>query len=319
MSAQVTLQIEGQPERVIPLGAIFSIGRGSNNDLVLPDGRASRNHAVIRLQGDHAYCLLDLGSSNGTLLNGRRVTIPCTLKNGDVIQVASGTLRFESAEAAAPTERAPEEAQGDMRTEVAFTSETVSILVVDIRGYTTMSEKLSAEVLSRVVGRWFQQAQDVIERHGGSVDKFIGDAVMAFWLKARTEGDRRHVVDPLQAAQDLLALAEKFDSELAAETSSLLRFRIGCGINCGQAILGNIGVDARRDFTAVGDSVNVAFRLEKLCKEIQRPLLLSEEVRKAAGDAFAFEDLGPQKVRGKARDVRVFSIKPTESTAEAPH
>lgn len=308
MSARVTLQIEGQEERVIPLGAIFSIGRGPTNDLVLPDGRASRNHAVIRLQGDHAYYLLDLGSSNGTMLNGRRVTIPCALKNGDVIQVASGTLRFESAEEAPAPAAAADDTAGDIRTEVAFTSETVSILVVDIRNYTGLSEALPAESLSRVVGRWFQQAQEIIERNGGSIDKFIGDAVMAFWLKARTEGDNRHAVGPIQAAIELLGVASQFDQEVAAESPNL-GFRIGCGINCGQAIMGNIGVDARRDFTAVGDSVNVAFRLEKLCKDLKRPIILSDDLRKAAADAFVFEDLGPQKVRGKSHDVQVFSVK----------
>jgi adenylate cyclase len=308
MSAQVTLQIEGQPERVIPLGAIFSIGRGPGNDVVLPDGRASRNHAVIRLQGDHAYYLLDLGSSNGTMLNGRRVTIPCALKNGDVVQIASGTFRFESIEEAPPAEAPVEDATGDMRTEVAFSSETVSILVVDIRNYTGLSEALPAESLSRVVGRWFQQTQEIIERNGGSIDKFIGDAVMAFWLKARTEGDNRHVVGPIQTALEMVALAEGFNQEVVA-TSPALGFRVGCGINCGQAIMGNIGVDARRDFTAVGDSVNVAFRLEKLCKELKREIVLSEDLVKAAGDAFTFEDLGPQKIRGKAQDLRVFSVK----------
>lgn len=310
MSARVTLQIEGQPERVIPLGAIFSIGRGPGNDLVLPDGRASRNHAVIRLQGDRTYYLLDLGSSNGTTLNGRRVTIPCALKNGDIVQVASGTLRFESAEEAPPPEAPAEDATGDIRTEVAFSSETVSILVVDIRNYTRLSELLPAETLSRVVGRWFQQAQEIIERNGGSIDKFIGDAVMAFWLKARTEGDTRHAVGPIQTAMEMVALAEEFNQEVVA-ASPALGFQVGCGINCGQAIMGNIGVDARRDFTAVGDSVNVAFRLEKLCKELKREIVLSEEVVKAVGDAFAFEDLGPQKIRGKAQDVRVFSVKRT--------
>ena len=310
MSAQVTLQIEGQTERVIPLGAIFSIGRGPGNDIVLPDGRASRNHAVIRLQGDRAYYLLDLGSSNGTMLNGRRVTIPCALKNGDVVQIASGTFRFESIEEASPAESPVEDATGDMRTEVAFSSETVSILVVDIRNYTGLSEALPAESLSRVVGRWFQQTQEIIERNGGSIDKFIGDAVMAFWLKARTEGDNRYAVGPIQTALEMVALAEGFNQEVVA-ASPALGFRVGCGINCGQAIMGNIGVDARRDFTAVGDSVNVAFRLEKLCKELKREIVLSEDLVKAAGDAFAFEDLGPQKIRGKAQDLRVYSVKLT--------
>jgi pSer/pThr/pTyr-binding forkhead associated (FHA) protein len=94
MSAELTVNIEGKPPRVVPLGSIFSIGRGPGNDLVINDSRASRNHAVIRLQADKQYYVLDQGSSNGTLLNGRRITIPSALKSGDEIQIANHQLAF---------------------------------------------------------------------------------------------------------------------------------------------------------------------------------------------------------------------------------
>ncbi len=306
MSVHLTLRIEGRPDQAIPLGAIFSVGRGPTNDLVIQDSRASRNHAVIRLQGDHAYYLLDLGSSNGTLLNGKRVTIPCTLKSEDEIQIANARLIFSGA-----TEtplRPPETPQEEMRTEMAFSSETVSILVVDIRNYTGLSEKIPAEALSRIVGRWFHEVEGIIDRNNGSIDKFIGDAVMAFWLKARTEGNNQHAVGPVRAAIEMVKLAESFHQQILASHPNL-GFHVGCGVNCGQAILGNVGVDSRRDFTAVGDCVNVAFRLESLCKQLNHPIVVSEEIRHVAGDAFVFEDLGPQKVKGKSQDIRVFAVK----------
>ncbi len=307
MNAELTLLVEGKPSQKIVIDALFSIGRGPSNDLVINDTRASRNHAVIRLQGDKLYCLLDLGSSNGTLLNGRRVTIPSMLKTGDEIQIANHRIYFshKASEKLSPVE---EEPMDGMRTQVEFTSEMVSILVIDIRNYTTLSETIPAEYLSRIVGKWFQAVKQVIERHNGSIDKFIGDAVMAFWLKARTEGDKNYVLGPIQSAVELVNLAKTFHQELSSNHPASA-FRIGCGIHAGRATLGNIGVDARRDFTAVGDSVNIAFRLESLSKELKRPIILSEEVKKAAGDKFQYEDLGMQKVKGKAQDLRVFTIK----------
>ncbi len=306
MNAQLTLQVEGRPDKVVPLGAIFSIGRGPSNDLVINDTRASRNHAVIRLQGDRAYSLLDLGSSNGTLLNGKRVTIPCSLKTGDEIRIANACLVFTGgSQESASSEDAPET---EMRTEMAFTSETVSILVVDIRNYTVLSEGIPGDFLSRLVGRWFQEVSGIIEKNNGSIDKFIGDAVMALWLKTRTEGNKQHITGPIRAAVEMVGLAQSFHKELTSAYPTF-SFHVGCGVNCGQAILGNVGVDARRDFTTVGDCVNVAFRLETLCKELGRPIVVSEEIRRAAGDAFPFEDLGPQKVKGKSKDLQVFGVK----------
>lgn len=302
MSAELTIKIEGKSSQKITLSSIFSMGRGSGNDLVINDSRASRNHAVIRLQGDKLYYLVDLGSSNGTLLNGRRVTIPLALKSGDEIQIANYRLSFTH-----ETPSEVSEPNHEMRTQVEFTSETVSILVVDIRNYTTLSEAIPTEDLSRLVGKWFQNAGLIIERNGGSIDKFIGDAVMAFWLKARTEGDKNYILGPLRTAVELVQLANTFHRQLSSQYPDF-SFQVGCGINSGRAVLGNLGVDARRDFTATGDCVNVAFRLESLCKELKKTIIVSEDVRNAAGDHFSFEDLGLHKVKGKSQDLRVFSV-----------
>ncbi|MBI4026820.1 MAG: FHA domain-containing protein [Verrucomicrobia bacterium] len=307
MNAELILHVEGQTPRTLGVGPVFSIGRGPSNDLVINDTRASRNHAVIRLQGDKAYYLVDLGSSNGTILNGRRVTIPSGLKSGDEIQIANHRLLFQHAAAA------PETAQSDghpeeMRTQVEFTSETVSILVVDIRNYTGLSEAIPAEDLSKIVGKWFQEVGLIIERHNGSIDKFIGDAVMAFWLKAHTEGDNNYVMGPLRSAVEMVNLSNDFHKQLSSRYPNF-GFRVVCAINAGRAILGSMGADQRRDFTAVGDCVNVAFRIESLCKELQRFIIVSDEVKNAAGNEFEFEDLGFQRVKGKSQDVRVFAIK----------
>jgi len=306
MSAELSIHIEGQTSQNVTLGPLFSIGRGNSNDLPIQDSRASRQHAVIRLQSDQVYYLIDFGSANGTWLNERRVTIPSALKSGDKIQVANCVIEFTdlSAAGAAASQPSPDE----MRTQLEFTTETISILVVDIRNYTGLSEAIPAEDLSRIVGGWFKDVGQIIEQHGGSIDKFIGDAVMAIWLKAKTEGNMNHVTGPLRSAKEMVRLARTYHEKLVAQFPDF-GFAIGCGINTGKAIMGNVGVDSRRDVTVVGDCVNVAFRIESLCRELKHPIILSDEVKNAAGEEFDFEDLGSQRVKGKSHDLRVFALK----------
>ncbi|MDD2707849.1 MAG: adenylate/guanylate cyclase domain-containing protein [Verrucomicrobiae bacterium] len=275
------------------------MGRGTGNDLVLQDTMASRTHAVIRQQSDKNYYLVDLGSSNGTFLNNRRVTIPVALKNSDAIQIGNCHIEFVTAQAV----EAPAADDGDeMRTQVSLKQETISILVMDIRNYTGLSEGIPAEQLSKIVGKWFNQVQSIIEQHGGGIDKFIGDAVMAIWRKANTQGDLSYITGPLESAREMIVAARDYHQMIVCDYPKY-GFAVGCGIHTGRAILGNVG-----EYTAVGDSVNVAFRIESLCKGLQRPILLSEDVQKAAPPQFSFEDLGLHKVKGKSQDIHIFSL-----------
>ena len=107
----------------------------------------------------------------------------------------------------------------------------------------------------------------------------------------------------------MLKTAESFHQQVSSQYPEF-GFRVGCGINTGKAIRGNVGVQAKPDFTAVGDCVNVAFRLESLCKEVDRTIVVSQEMRKAAGEDFQFEDLGLKKIKGKAQELHVFAVKP---------
>jgi adenylate cyclase len=309
MSAEITLYIEGQSPRTMAAGTAFSIGRAPTNDLVLNESKVSRNHAMIRLQGDKLYYVLDLGSSNGTILNGRRVSIPCALKSGDEITIAGHRMIFNHHVVETPPAEQP--ATEDLRTQVEFTSATVSILVVDIRNFTPLSESLPPEYLSKMIGEWFKEVQGIIERNGGTINKFIGDAVMCYWTKTRTEGNPLYIMGALQSAVEMVDLAKAFHQRLSSDHPKY-SFHIGCGINAGKAIMGNVGVDSLPDFTAVGDCVNVAFRVESLCKELQRPIIVTEEVAHIAvqtGDKFNFDDLGLHKLKGKTQEQRVFAIK----------
>lgn len=306
MPVELSIRLPGQEPRKVSLRGAFTIGRGSASDLVLEDARVSRGHALLRPLGRGNYFLLDLGSANGTFLNGRLVTAPVQLADGDQIVIADCTLKFE-----APDQR-PSAAQPttdhDITQETAVNTkiEGISILVVDIRDFTRLSETMPPKELPSFIGSWFRDASAVIESHGGMIDKFIGDAVMAYWLPA-ADSPAKLARGPLDSALELVETARLYHGQLSARHSAL-SFSVGCGIHMGEAVFGNIGGSARRDFTALGDCVNIAFRLESQCKELKRAIVVSEQIRTAAGDAYAFEDMGLLALKGKSNGVRAFSV-----------
>jgi len=307
MSAEVTIVCRGKTPRNYLLPVNYTIGRARGNDLVVEDPRASRNHALIRSLSGGKYYVVDLGSANGTFLNGRPVMVPAELKTGDEIQIADCVLRFSDPEGGKVANPITPSFSTTMATAVNASNETVSILVADIRNFSRLSELVPAHTLSSVVGSWFRDAGATIEQHGGVIDKFIGDAVMAYWLKGDKTRDRRFVAGPLHVARELHRLASSYHQRLLSLQIEH-GFAIGCGIHTGQAIFGNIGNATRRDFTAIGDCVNVAFRLESLCKELNRPILVSKDLAQAADDSFVFEDLGSKRMKGKAEQVHVFAL-----------
>jgi len=305
---ELSITVPGQPPRKVALQGPYSIGRGSANDLIIKDARASRGHALLRPLGRGNYFLLDLGSANGTFLNGRVVTIPVQLNDGDVIVIADTSIRFDAPDQRPITAPAPTDYDATMETAHNVSTEAVAILVADIRNFTRLSETIPPKELPAFIGSWFKDAGAVIESHGGVIDKFIGDAVMAYWLGAGEASDPKLAIGPLDSALELIETAKLYDAQLRARHPEL-SFAVGCGIHMGEAMFGNIGGSSRRDFTAIGDCVNIAFRLESLCKELQRSVVVSAEIKDAAvAGAYAFEDLGAQKLKGKANEVRAYSV-----------
>ncbi len=307
MPAELSIAVAGQVPRKVPLQGPFTIGRGSASDLILKDSRVSRGHALLRPLGRGNYFLLDLGSANGTFLNGRLVTAPVQLNDGDSIIIADCTLTFVAPDQRPITSPLASDYDSTMETAVNVSTEAISILVVDIRNFTGLSETLPPKELPSFIGAWFRDASAVIESHGGVIDKFIGDAVMAYWLGGAEAIDPRIARGPLDSALELVETARLYNGQLTARHPDL-SFSVGCGIHMGEAMFGNIGSSARRDFTAIGDCVNIAFRLESQCKEIKREIVVSEDIKSAAGDDYAFEDMGPLKLKGKTNDVRAYSV-----------
>jgi adenylate cyclase len=176
----------------------------------------------------------------------------------------------------------------------------VTLLFSDIRGFTTLSESRSPEEVIALLNRYFSLQVDVVFRHGGSLDKFIGDCIMAMWGAPLDDPDhaRRAVACALDMADTLLA----FKRELGADNTD---FDVGIGLHSGPAVVGLMGSEKRQEYTAIGDTVNLASRIEGLTKDAKRRICVSRDTADRCGDAFDFVSCGTFPVKGRAQPVEL--------------
>ena len=181
----------------------------------------------------------------------------------------------------------------------------LTVLFSDIRNFTTLSEASSPDEVVALLTRYFDRMVGAIHRSGGTLDKFIGDGIMVlFGAPNSLESSERSA---LECAHEMLLELDLFNRELAAEGKPPLK--IGIGIHAGEAIVGNIGAGERHEYTAIGDTVNSAARLEALCKEVGYPIVCSGEVRLAVGSPDFLMDCGERALKGRS-SMRVFGWNP---------
>ncbi len=182
------------------------------------------------------------------------------------------------------------------------TRRTITVLFADLRGFTTLSEANSPEMVVNLLNRFFTLMSEVIFRHGGTLDKYIGDGVLAlFGAPYATERD---AVKAVRAAIDMQRAVQQFNRELAAADQP--EIGVGIGINTGPAIVGFIGSDARLDYTAIGDAVNTAARLEHLATAGQ--ILISEHTMQAVDASVNYIVLEAVQVKGRTAKLQIGEV-----------
>ncbi len=295
MSASLSYTAEDF-DKIIPCKTVLTVGRDKNSDIVLADLMVSRNHAMIRRIGHGDYYLIDGGSSNGSYVNQQRVTMPKLLKHGDKITIGGIDFLFEQE----VTVQAEEDTMVMEDTIVHDTPEIkkITIIVADIRGFTSMSEQIPIRSLTRMMNTWFNQVSDVILKENGIVDKFIGDCVFARW--EADEDEVSTIVSALQAAVRISEVTEQLNKDFTELTEKL---HIGVGINTGAASV-STGVDN----SAMGDAVNVAFRLESATKMLGKDIVLSESAYRHFPKEYWKDQEQKIRVKGKRDPVRIFAI-----------
>lgn len=185
----------------------------------------------------------------------------------------------------------------------------VTILFSDIRRFTQLSETLPPESIVQLLNEYFEGMIEVIFSHMGTLDKFIGDGIMVEFGAPLDDGKQEeHAVRAAIAMQKELAkLRKKWVSENKPP------FEMGIGIHTGEAVLGNIGSERRIEYTAIGDAVNVAARLEQATKILQTPILISETTYLGCKDLFPFKDLGSMALPGRKEQINVYTVKLEET------
>jgi class 3 adenylate cyclase/CHASE2 domain-containing sensor protein len=178
----------------------------------------------------------------------------------------------------------------------------VSVMFADLSGFTALSGKVSPEELTRLTNEYLAYIVDAVETQGGYVDKFIGDAVMAIWGAPAPDGE--HAVRAVRAA---LASARAIDAaRLAGQARGQTGFSVKIGINSGPAVVGNVGTERRYNYTAVGETVNVASRLEGAPGVYDCAIVVGEATASLARDAFLFRELDRVRVKGREAPLTIF-------------
>jgi class 3 adenylate cyclase/CHASE2 domain-containing sensor protein len=182
----------------------------------------------------------------------------------------------------------------------------ICVLFSDVRDFTTLSENMPPHIVTRFLQRYFDRMVAAVHRYDGTVDKFIGDGMMVLF------GAPRRLEDPCgQAVKCALAMMSELDAlNVEFQREGLPTLVIGIGINYGPVTVGNIGSSERHNYSAIGDAVNVAARVEGLTKELARKIIITESVVSRIADRFHFEPLGSHKVKGHS-PVNVWGIRTT--------
>lgn len=246
-------------DRILELHGSCTLGRSEANTVALENVHLSRKHAVIQFQGAEEFWIVDLGSSNGTSVNGRRVSRPLALKNGDVIDMAGSRIEFRSVATSVST-------NGDSLDSalLSVARRDCWLMVADIIGSTQMALELSPEEVPLVTGGWFKTCRELIEEYGGQMNQYLGDGFLCYWDD--TPDSKGQVFGALR---DLVFL----------QKSASPPFRVV--LHRGMAA--SDSVPAMTDPSVQDPRVNFVFRMEKIAGSFQDNILCSEDAWKALG------------------------------------
>lgn len=241
---------------------------------------------VANLAGGGAICLVYQVVLEQLDKARVRSTLERYVSKNVVKEILDGSVEFESS--------------------LGGTRKPVTVLFSDIRGFTTMTEIEESEALVAQLNEYLTRMVHSVFEHRGTLDKFIGDAVMAVWGNARSEGAKADAISSVQAAmamQDELA-----DLNKKWIMAGRPAFNIGIGINHGEVIVGNMGSPERMEFTVIGDAVNLASRLEGLTKLYTLSLIIGQNVAELVKDEFVLQTVDYVQVKGKNKPVDTFTV-----------
>jgi adenylate cyclase len=195
------------------------------------------------------------------------------------------------------------------------TKQVCTVLFSDIRGFTSMSERMEPEAVVSFLNDYLQRMVDIVFDEGGIVDKFIGDAVMAVFGAPFPKPD--DAVRAVRAGHRMLEELDRFNEDQAKIGG--VNIRIGIGIHTGPVIAGNIGSDKKMEYTVIGDTVNIASRVESLCKEHSTEFIITQACYDATRRRIAVRPIGPVSVKGKENTLMIYEALRRTVAGQAAH
>jgi adenylate cyclase len=262
-----------------------SIGRATLNTVVLDSAKVSRLHAIIHSERPGVFWLVDLGSSNGSFLNKRRIHEPTRLRDCDQITIGGNTFIFRQS-------RDPSDRPRSTAPVVTLQEEIEEIpcwlLVADIKNFTPLTRELLSQKLAVLVSSWLAGCKDIIEKHGGIVNKYLGDGILAYWPDEG--GTAKKVVAMIAALKHAQTQGPEF------------RFII----HFGSVAIG--GVSGIREETIMGSEVNLVFRLEKLLASLGEPCGISDAAHTKLKGILPSRSLGDYDLKGFETKRGLFAV-----------
>lgn len=286
-------------------GQTLRVGRSKTNDISIRNKNVSRFHAVFSASST-GVLLSDLSSLNGTLLNGSRISTPVDVKSGDIVTIGDTKITLDLSYHG---DDGDETWLGRTQSSQLVVA-VVTVLVVDVCGYTRISEALPPEEVAAMMDRWMQMITGIVTANGGEVDKYIGDCVMALW-RGRHDNERENAFEAIEAGREMLRRSEELS--VMGEWGYHLTYPWRCrvALNSGEALIGTLGGPGKRDYTVLGDSVNLAFRLEGAAKKMGVDFIFSDATADLVGGLCSVRDLGRIQVEGRKGEVGVFTLEET--------
>jgi adenylate cyclase len=275
------------------LSDLTIFGRKSDSAIHLADTRVSRRHAMIRRQEGGQYWFYDLGSFNGSHINDERVTATRQLEANDVIRICDHQFRFLTL--------AP--GQSPVTSELDVSSVPMLILVSDIKGFTRLSEMIPHEELAQAIGTWYDYCTEILTEHGAAIDKFIGDAVLAYWTDVSANARKWAVL----AARELRRGCEEIGLQFRWTFERYgAEFASGVGLHAGEVAYGQFG---QGGLTMLGDAVNTTFRIQAMTRTLGHDVLASGEFFSQWEEGKRYsQPLGIHELKGRIAPVELFAV-----------
>lgn len=262
-----------------------SIGRAALNTLVVDSAKVSRLHAIIHSERAGAFWLVDLGSSNGTFLNKRRIHEPARLRDCDHITIGGNAFIFRQSRD--PSDR-PRSTAPVLTLHEQIEEAACWLLVADIKNFTPLTRELLSDKLAMLVSSWLAACKDIIEKHGGTVNKYLGDGILAYWPDE--EGTVKNIATVIAALKQAQTQGPEF------------RFVV----HFGSVAIG--GVAAVREETLIGSDVNLTFRFEKLLASLGEPCGISDAAYAKLKQLLPTRALGEYELKGFETKRALFAV-----------